>query len=308
VPAPLRDAPPHVTCEDLELKPAELSPLSGESSRTGRADFLDRLAASLPGSVRRGYAPPVRADAGDRLATGILPLDAALDGGLPRGCLSELVALGATSTGVTTLAYRLAASVTSHAELVAWVDGADAFDPASAAAAGLDLSRMLWVRPPELALAPSAAELVLAAGGFPLVVIDLLLPADRARRRGGQPIGARRARGTADPLRAASPRPRRTDAPPRPQVWIRLARAAAAARATLVVLNAESASTTGSFSSVRLELMRARARWSRSMVEPAGYAVAPNASPLLLDGLAARVVVARNRGGAASRELSLRFG
>jgi hypothetical protein len=109
----------------------------------------------------------------DRLApTGWATLDTALAGGLRRGHLSEVI--GARSTGRSTLFSSLAAAATARGEVVALVDTHDRFDPASAEASGVDLTRLLWIREsgnPERAL--KAMNLVLQAGGFGLVGFDL---------------------------------------------------------------------------------------------------------------------------------------
>src|SRR4026208_765901 len=63
----------------------------------------------------------------------------------PPGRLSEIV--GSRSAGATSpLPARLARSTAAGAGQVAFVDATDALDPASAAAAGADLSALLWVR------------------------------------------------------------------------------------------------------------------------------------------------------------------
>ena len=59
--------------------------------------------------------------------TGIDALDAELDGGLPRGQLSEIV--GARSTGRMSTLCAVLAAATGRGELVAFVDTLDAFDP-----------------------------------------------------------------------------------------------------------------------------------------------------------------------------------
>jgi recombination protein RecA len=71
-------------------------------------------------------------------------VDRALGGGLPRGHLSELV--GPRSSGRTSLMLQAFAAATDRDERVALVDALDMFDPASAAAAGVDLARLLWIR------------------------------------------------------------------------------------------------------------------------------------------------------------------
>lgn len=79
---------------------------------------------------------------------GIPAIDCRLRGGFPRGHLSELV--GTRSAGRTTAVHALVASATARGELVALVDSLDTFDPASAAEAGVDLGRLLWVRGPSV--------------------------------------------------------------------------------------------------------------------------------------------------------------
>ena len=67
-----------------------------------------------------------------------------LRGGLPRGQLSELA--GPHSSGRTTLLLQLMAAATRRGEIAALVDTCDRLDVASAAAAGVDLERLLWIR------------------------------------------------------------------------------------------------------------------------------------------------------------------
>jgi hypothetical protein len=114
--------------------------------------------------------------------TGVVALDETLRGGLRRGQLSEIV--GARSSGRTTVMCHALAAAAARGELVALVDPFDRFDPVSASASGLQLSRLLWVRDAggggTLALhqhvagrAAKAMNLVLQAGGFGLVILDL---------------------------------------------------------------------------------------------------------------------------------------
>lgn len=76
--------------------------------------------------------------------TGIAELDEVLGGGLPRGSLVELC--GQSSSGRTGLCLALLARATRSQQTCAFVDVSDALDPASLAAAGADLDRVLWVR------------------------------------------------------------------------------------------------------------------------------------------------------------------
>ena len=101
-----------------------------------------------------------------------LRLDALL--GLGRkataGALIELA--GERSSGRTALAYRMAAGATARGELVAWLDLPDALDPRFLRRSGVDLSALLWVRPPGLRATLRAAEILVRAG-FAMVAIDL---------------------------------------------------------------------------------------------------------------------------------------
>ena len=132
------------------------------------------------------------------VSTGLAALDA-LTGGLPRGALSEIT--GPASSGRTGVMLAALAQATGRREVCALVDASDSFDPASAAAAGVDLERLLWVRcsersslsphkdhPPRAALGRleqmlKVTDLLLQGGGFGMVVLDLGdIPIDSARR------------------------------------------------------------------------------------------------------------------------------
>lgn len=77
-------------------------------------------------------------------AFGTDTLDRALSGGVPRGQVSEVV--GPASSGRTSLAWAALASATLRGESVALIDTFDRFDPPTAHACGITLSRLLWVR------------------------------------------------------------------------------------------------------------------------------------------------------------------
>ncbi len=78
------------------------------------------------------------------LPTGIAELDVLLTGGLPVGAITEVV--GPASSGRTTFTMSFLATIIRTGQVCAWVDASDALDPESAAAGGIDLSRLLWVR------------------------------------------------------------------------------------------------------------------------------------------------------------------
>jgi recombination protein RecA len=76
--------------------------------------------------------------------TGIREIDSLLHGGLPVGAISEIV--GPECSGRTSLALTFVAGMTQAGKVCAWVDVSDTLHPESAAAIGVDLSRLLWIR------------------------------------------------------------------------------------------------------------------------------------------------------------------
>lgn len=135
----------------------------------------------------------------EMVSSGITEIDL-LTGGLPRGCLTEI--FGPPSSGRTTLLLASLVAATGRGEFCALVDGSDAFDPQSAAAAGIDFNRLLWVRCREnssqrprvadkkktsfeycLEQLLRATDLLLESGGFGMIVLDLCdLPPEITRR------------------------------------------------------------------------------------------------------------------------------
>ncbi len=77
-------------------------------------------------------------------STGIEEADQLLEGGLPVGAISEIT--GPASSGRTSLVLAFLARRTAEERVCAWVDTSDSFDPESAAANGVNLRRLLWVR------------------------------------------------------------------------------------------------------------------------------------------------------------------
>ena len=79
----------------------------------------------------------------ERVTSGVATLDV-LCGGLPRGAITEIH--GEASTGRTTQMMAALAAATRRGETCALIDTTDAWDPESAAAEGVELRRVLWVR------------------------------------------------------------------------------------------------------------------------------------------------------------------
>ena len=116
------------------------------------------------------------------IPTGIPAIDELTEGGIPRATLTEVC--GEESSGRTTLIFSLLGEATRQGEACAWIDSAGAFDPASAMESGIELERVLWVNCQGNAQhALKAADLVVQAGGFGLVVMDLADTPEALARR-----------------------------------------------------------------------------------------------------------------------------
>jgi len=146
-------------------------------AKTATAEALHKQFESVLGGHLGWQSKPLP----ETVRTGISEVDAAT-GGLPRGCLTEIV--GPPSSGRTSLLLAILAEATAREEVCALVDAEDAFDPASAAAAGVRLDRLIWVRSAHNAEhALKAADLLIQGGGFGLVVMDLADTPPRTARR-----------------------------------------------------------------------------------------------------------------------------
>jgi len=137
------------------------------------------------------------------LETRVAPFDRLNNGGLARGSLVELA--GTRSSGRFAIALAALTAATRAGEAAALVDLGDHLEPRSAESAGLDLRRLLWVRPRGLQESVMAAEMVISAG-FAVVVLDL----------GSRPIPLHRVPAS---------------------VWVRLARAAGTHRSAVLLLS-----------------------------------------------------------------------
>jgi hypothetical protein len=170
----------------------------GEALRNLRATLEASIASKLTSGSELGRAV-ARQRREEILPTTIPPLDALLGGGLARGKMTEIAGRGTRfSIVIATLA-----AATSIGEAAALIDASDSFDPQLAEAAGVDLRRLLWVRPHTMKETVTAAEMT-GATGFQLVIID---------------IGSRRPPGRRVPDAA----------------WVRLARVAESHGATILV-------------------------------------------------------------------------
>ena len=100
-----------------------------------REKKLDRtLTSALPERLGEDAVSPLDSEV----------LDRGLAGGLPRGQVSEVV--GPASSGRTSVAWAALAAASRRGESIALIDTFDRFDPPTAHACGVEMSRLLWVR------------------------------------------------------------------------------------------------------------------------------------------------------------------
>ena len=148
-----------------------------------RLSAIPKLAGVTPASRLEVRPTP------QMVPSGVREIDA-LTGGLPRGCLTEVC--GSASSGRTSILLAALAAATQRQEVCALVDVSDALNPHSAAAAGVDFERLLWVRcgkasSPQrhrgtekneklekpVGQALRVTDLLLQSVGFGLVIVDL---------------------------------------------------------------------------------------------------------------------------------------
>lgn len=201
----------------------------------------------------------------DAFPTGLPHLDRLLDGGLPRGELVELV--GRSGSGRFAAALTVLATATRAGEAAVLVDLGDHLTPATAARLGIDLERLLWLRPETTGDALAAAETALN-GGFPLVVLDLGTP----------PVAGGRGNEAS---------------------WVRLTRAAETHGAALLVASPYRVSGTAAHSVVTAQ--RGRAVYAGA-TPGAKTSAGRRGAPPLLAGLGTRWVLEKTRGRRAGGE------
>jgi hypothetical protein len=131
----------------------------------------DQVAYKYPQAVTRWdeYIP---------LPTGIHTLDhELLQGGLPGGNLIEIV--GSKSSGKTTLLFRILPGLNKEGRRIAYFDFSQTFYPPSAKESGIDLKKILVIRPINIQAGLRAAEILLRSEDICLAVFDLVATSDQ---------------------------------------------------------------------------------------------------------------------------------
>lgn len=221
------------------------------STASLRLHVESALAGRVPAPFRlREAAPPPVAP------IGIAALDE-FAGGLPRGGLTEIY--GPPCSGKTSILHSALAARTSASEACALIDAQDAFDPVSSQASGVFLPKLLWVRSHGLEQAFRCVDLLLQAGGFGFVVLDIADAPVRLVRK--------------VPL----------------NVWFRLRRTVEDTSTILLVLSQESNAKT--CASLVLRVEREAAEWSQQPSQSASFFHTPGC---LLEGATHAAEVVRS--------------
>jgi recombination protein RecA len=142
-----------------------------------KAEIESALASRFASAFKQQEKPPAEV-----IATGLSQVDAFTGGGLPRGAIAEIY--GRQSSGRTSFMISCLAHAIRREEVCALVDTNDVFDPQSAAQTEINFDQLLWIRcTNNLEHAFKATDLLLQAGGFGLVMLDLgSVPAQTAKR------------------------------------------------------------------------------------------------------------------------------
>jgi len=149
----------------------------------GAATRQQEILEELRRQIRRMERRPARREG--VLACGSSEVEALLPGGgFARGAISSLC--GGPASGKTFVALSALREAQAGGGLAAFVDGRAELYPPAALALGVDLARLLIVRPEPArgAVLPGlwAAEVLLGSGAFPAVVIDVSLRGVAAAR------------------------------------------------------------------------------------------------------------------------------
>src|SRR5688572_20179358 len=142
----------------------------------GQSEAVRRLRSSLDAAIAARVSSATeliraldKSRRDESIPTTLPAIDTLLGGGLRRGKVIEIIARRASGRFSIVMAALTAA--TSMGEAAALIDLGDQFDPQMAEENGVDLKRLLWVRPHNMKQAVMAAEMITATG-FQLVVVD----------------------------------------------------------------------------------------------------------------------------------------
>jgi recombination protein RecA len=135
------------------------------------------LRAKIEEKIPAAFSVYSRPECGN-IPTGIISIDAKIQG-IPLHALTEICGSNFASSGKTSVLTSLLAQA-SQDHYCALVDASDAFSPDTGQAAGIELSKLLWVRCgksktklPPLEQAFKVTDILLQSNGFGLIAVDV---------------------------------------------------------------------------------------------------------------------------------------
>lgn len=140
--------------------------------------LTETLRAEIEKKIPAAFSIHPQLECGN-IPTGIASIDALLQGGVPLRALTEICGNSNAFSGKTSVMTSLLVQA-SQERFCALVDASDAFNPEIGQAAGINFSRLLWVRcgktkqklrPLEQAF--KVTDMLLQSGGFGLIVVDI---------------------------------------------------------------------------------------------------------------------------------------
>jgi recombination protein RecA len=142
--------------------------------QSGKRAALDVAIASIEKQFGKGAIMTMGGEGNigsvEVIPTGIISLDLALGGGIPRGRVIEIY--GPESSGKTTVATYIIGQVQQRSGLAAFIDAEHAFDPEYAKTLGVQLEDLLVSQPDTGEQALEITETLIRSNAVDLIVID----------------------------------------------------------------------------------------------------------------------------------------
>src|SRR3989339_1210063 len=143
------------------------------SEGDGRKEALSMALQSIEKQFGKGAIMSMGADSVsnvEMIPTGIISLDLALGGGVPRGRIIEI--FGPESSGKTSLATTIIAQIQRNKGVAAFIDAEHAFDSEYGKKLGIDLDSLLISQPDTGEQALEITETLVRSNAVDIIVID----------------------------------------------------------------------------------------------------------------------------------------
>jgi recombination protein RecA len=148
--------------------------MASTQEQAGRKAALENAIASIEKQFGKGAIMTMGGEASigsvELIPTGIVSIDLALGGGIPRGRIIEIY--GPESSGKTTLSTFMIGQVQSRGGLAAFIDAEHAFDPDYAKTLGVNLPDLLVSQPDTGEQALEICETLVRSNAVDIIVVD----------------------------------------------------------------------------------------------------------------------------------------